>query len=254
MYPVIVKIGPFPIYSFGLMVVLAFLLGAWVTAKELRRKGLEPANMDTYPMLALIGGLLGAKLYYLLAHLDRVSASPLKTIFSGSGLTWYGGAVGGAFAVLAYARHRGQSLWAMCDAFSPGLALAYAVGRIGCHLSGDGDYGPPTTLPWGYSYEKGMDPSPPGVLCHPTPIYEMLAMGLVFAVLWSLRRRFTGNGQLFGIYLLLAGIERFLAEFLRRNDPVAMGLTVAQWTSLGAILLGLILFNARRPRAAAPRG
>jgi phosphatidylglycerol:prolipoprotein diacylglycerol transferase len=248
LYPVIVKIGPLPIYSFGLMVVIAFLLAAWVTTKELRRKGLKPDNFDTYPMLSLLGGLLGAKVYYLIANFERVLADPIGTIFSGSGLTWYGGAVGGALAVLGYAKRKGQRLWAMCDAFAPGLALAYAVGRIGCHLSGDGDYGPPTDLPWGYSYEKGMVPSEPGVLCHPTPIYEMLAMGLAFLILWKLRARFHGDGQLFGLYLVLAGVERFLAEFVRRNDPGALGLTVAQWTSIGAVALGVAIFAARAPR------
>jgi len=207
-----------------------------------------PDHMDGYPMLALLGGLLGAKLYYLIANLGQVLERPLRTIVSGSGLTWYGGALGGAFAVLAYAHRKGQSLWAMCDAFSPGLALAYAIGRIGCHLSGDGDYGPPTTLPWGYSYAKGMVPSPTGELCHPTPIYEMLGMGLAFLILWRLRKRFTGNGQLFGIYLVLAGGERFLAEFVRCNDAVALGLSVAQWTSIVALLLGLAIFYSRRPR------
>jgi len=251
MYPVLFQIGPLKLYSFGLMVVLAFLSGAWVTVKELRRKQLKPDNMDTYPLLALLGGILGARVYYLIAHYRELLRDPLHALISGSGLTWYGGALGGVIATLGWAKHKGQNLWAMCDAFAPGLAVAYAVGRIGCHLSGDGDYGKPTTLPWGYSYAKGIVPSPPGVLCHPTPIYETIAMLLVFWILWKLRTRLRGNGQLFGIYLILAGIERFWIEFLRLNPPVALNLTVAQWTSLGAILLGAILYLWRRPNAAA---
>ena len=227
MYPVLFHIGPLKVYSFGLMVVLAFLAGAWVTAKELRRKSIQPDNIDGYPLIALLGGILGARIYYLVAHFQDVLQSPIHELVSGAGLTWYGGVAGGAIATLGWAKHKGQSLWAMCDAFAPGLALAYAVGRIGCHLSGDGDYGKVTTLPWGYSYSKGIVPTPPGVL-------------------GRLRTRFTGNGQLFGIYLMLAGIERFLVEFVRRNTPGALGLTVAQWTSLCAIIFGLILFFVRR--------
>jgi len=247
MYPVLFHLGPFKVYSFGLMVVLAFLSAAWVTAKELRRKSIEPSNIDGYPLIALVGGILGARIYYLVAHYRDVLQNPLHELVSGAGLTWYGGVIGGALAALGWARHKGQRLWAMCDAFAPGLALAYAVGRIGCHLSGDGDYGKVTTLPWGYSYAKGIVPTPPGVLVHPTPLYEMTAMLVVFLILWRLRTRFTGNGQLFGIYLLLAGSERFLVEFVRRNNPIALGLTVAQWTSLLAITFGLILFLLQRP-------
>jgi phosphatidylglycerol:prolipoprotein diacylglycerol transferase len=250
MHPVIFEIGPIKLHSFGLMVVLAFVAGAWLTVKELRRKEIHPDNFDSYPLLALVGGIVGARLYYLLDHFDRLLRDPVGMIFSGSGLTWYGGALGGAVAVLGWARHKGQRLWAVCDAFSPGLALAYAVGRIGCHLSGDGDYGPPTDLPWGYSYAKGTVPTEPGVLHHPTPLYEVLAMGLATFILWKLRTRLRGDGQLFGIYLVLAGTERFLAEFVRLNDPVAWGLTVAQWSSMAAVALGVSLFLARRPHPA----
>ncbi len=251
MYPVLFRLGPLKLYSFGLMVVLAFLSAAWITVKELRRKGIQPDNMDTYPLLALVAGILGARVYYLIAHFQDVLRDPVHAVVSGSGLTWYGGALGGVIATLGWAKHKGQSLWAMCDAFAPGLSVAYAVGRIGCHLSGDGDYGKPTTLPWGYSYAKGIVPSPPGVLCHPTPLYEFFAMMLVFAALWRLRKHLHGNGQLFGIYLVLAGTERFLIEFLRLNTPVLLNLTVAQWTSILAVLLGAILFWSRRPASGA---
>ncbi len=246
MYPILFRIGPFKVYSFGLMVVLAFLAGAWFTAKELRRRSIQPDNIDGYPLIALVGGILGARVYYLVAHYREVLRNPLHELFSGAGLTWYGGVIGGAVATLAWARHKGQGLWSMCDAFAPGLAVAYAVGRIGCHLSGDGDYGKVTTLPWGYSYAKGMVPTPPGVLVHPTPLYELVAMLGVFALLWRLRTRLTGPGQLFGVYLILAGVERFLIEFVRRNPPVALGLTTAQWTSLAAIVLGAVLYLTRR--------
>ncbi len=251
MHPILFRIGPLKVYSFGLMVVLAFLGGAWVTAKELRRKSIEPDAIDGYPLIALVGGIVGARIYYLIDHFHELLSNPLGELFSGAGLTWYGGVIGGAVAALGWARHKGQSVWAMCDAFAPGLALAYAIGRIGCHLSGDGDYGKVTTLPWGYSYAKGMVPTPPGVLVHPTPLYELAAMLVVFAVLWRLRRRILGDGRLFGLYLILAGIERFLVEFVRRNPPVALGWTMAQWTSLAAIALGVLLYVTRRPSSPA---
>jgi phosphatidylglycerol:prolipoprotein diacylglycerol transferase len=166
-------------------------------------------------------------------------------LVTGTGMTWYGGAIGGAVAVLGWARHKRQDPWAVCDAFSPALAVAYAVGRIGCHLSGDGDYGPPTDLPWGVSYVNGTVPTPPGVTVHPTPIYEALAMGFVAALLWKLRTKLTPSGQLFGLYLCLVGVERWLMEWWRINPAVAFGMSVAQWSSLAAVAVGLVIFVKR---------
>jgi phosphatidylglycerol---prolipoprotein diacylglyceryl transferase len=159
-------------------------------------------------------------------------------LFSGTGLIWYGGAIGGAIGAVAWGYRRNWLSWALPDLASIPLALGYAIGRIGCQLSGDGDYGIHSNLPWAMAYPNGTVPTK--VEVHPTPIYETLAMGLVALVLWRLRDRLTG-GRLFALYLVLAGVERFLVEFIRRNDDVALGLTFAQLLSLGMVAGGIAL-------------
>lgn len=244
MHPVIVQIGPLKLYSFGLMVVMAFLFGGWLTTRELARRKIAPAHLEGFPLGALVGGVVGARLYYLLEHLSDLLRDPRGSLFSGSGLTWYGGAIGGALTVLIWARRKRQPLWTVCDAFAPGLAACYAIGRIGCQLAGDGDYGPPSDLPWAMAYPKGVVPTT--VPVHPTPVYELLAMGLVTWMLWRLRLRPWSPGRLFGVYLMLAGLERLLAEFVRVNPRVALGLSTAQWLSVAAFVLGAWIFAARR--------
>ena len=127
----------------------------------------------------------------------------------------------------------------LLDFTAPLLALGYAIGRIGCQVSGDGDYGKVSSLPWAMGYEKGTVPTDPGVTVQPTPIYETVVMGLVAWLLWQWRDRFR-PGMLFAFYLVFAGIERFLVEFVRRNDHVVGGLTAAQLESLGMLLIGLV--------------
>jgi phosphatidylglycerol:prolipoprotein diacylglycerol transferase len=198
---------------------------------------------------ALVGGIVGARLDFMLENWSEVKDDPLGNLFSGTGLVWYGGAIGGALGAFLWARYRGFLNVTLLDVTAPGLAIGYAVGRIGCQLSGDGDYGIPWDGPWAMSYEDGTVPTPPGVEVHPTPIYEALAMGAVAYVLWVLRDRLR-PGLLFALYLVLAGAERLLVEFVRRNDEVALGLTQAQWLSVGMIAAGgaWLAIAARRDR------
>ncbi|MBJ7472596.1 MAG: prolipoprotein diacylglyceryl transferase [Solirubrobacteraceae bacterium] len=223
-----------PIKTFGLMFGLAFVVCGALVARRLRELG-KPVDW-AYEMIfaALIGGLVGARLYWIVANWSEASEDLLGTIFSGSGLTWFGGAAGGAIAVLLWARWRGWLGLQLLDTAAPALAIGYAIGRVGCQLSGDGDYGGPTDLPWAMAYPDGVVPTDEEV--HPTPIYETLAMGLAALLLWRLRDSLR-PGALFGLYLVIAGIERFLVEFVRRNDAVLLGLTEAQLTA-GAMLVG----------------
>ena len=245
MHPVLIDLGGIKLYSFGLMVALAFLAASWMVSRELTRRHIQPSHVEGYPLIALLGGLVGARLYFLGEHWGRFLGDPLGSLFTSSGLTWYGGAAGGALAVLVWAYWRKQPLWSVCDAFAPGLAAAYAIGRIGCQLAGDGDYGRPSNLPWAMAYPHGVVPTL--VPVHPTPVYEMLAMGLAAAVLWRLRvRSWAQNGALLGLYLVLAGVERLLVEFVRINPRSVMGLTVAQVTSIIAVAVGLWIFASRR--------
>jgi phosphatidylglycerol---prolipoprotein diacylglyceryl transferase len=242
-YPEI-HIGPLTLQTFGLMFALAFLAAGALIAKRLKEIG-KPVDW-AYEMgfSALIGGIVGSRLYFLVENWDEVSDDLLGNVFSGSGLVWYGGIIGGAIAVLLWAWYRGFLGLALLDLAAPALALGYAVGRVGCQLSGDGDYGEPWDGPWAMAYPDGTVPTEQEV--HPTPVYEALAMGFGAWLLWRLRDRFRA-GVLFALYLLYAGGERFLVEFVRRNDDVAIGLTTAQLESLAMIAAGMIwLFVVQR--------
>ena len=158
--------------------------------------------------------------------------------------------IGGAIGVGLWAWWRGMLHAALLDLCAAPLALGYAIGRIGCQISGDGDYGKAWDGPWAMAYPEGTEPIDETV--HPTPIYETLSMGLVAYVLWRLRDRFQA-GVLFAIYLVLAGLERLLVEFLRRNDDVLIGLTQAQLLSLAMIAVGAAWLIAKARRGALAR-
>ena len=240
-----IHIGPLTLQTFGLMFALAFLAAGALIAKRLKEIG-KPVDW-AYEMgfAALIGGIVGSRLYFIVDNYDSVKDDLLGNVFSGSGLVWYGGAIGGAIGVLLWAWYRGFLGLALLDLAAPALALGYAIGRCGCQLSGDGDYGEPWDGPWAMSYPDGTVPTDDTV--HPTPIYETLAMGLGAWIFWQLRDRLR-TGVLFAIYLLYAGGERFLVEFVRRNSEVALGLTAAQLESLAMMLAGAIWVAAVRRR------
>jgi phosphatidylglycerol---prolipoprotein diacylglyceryl transferase len=244
-----IHIGPLELKTFGICFAAGFLASGLIIARRFRELD-KPVDW-TYEMVfaALIGGLVGSRLDYVIQNWDRVSDDLLGNIFSGSGLVWFGGLVGGAIGVILWARWRGFLGWQLFDSAAAPLAVGYAIGRIGCQLSGDGDYGTSSDLPWAMSYPEGTVPTTDEV--HPTPVYETVAMGLAGAVLWRLRDRFA-PGVLFGLYLMLAGIERFLVEFVRRNDEVVAGLTQPQLIGLVLIGLGGAIVAVRRdvPRAA----
>jgi phosphatidylglycerol---prolipoprotein diacylglyceryl transferase len=238
-----IHIGPLELKTFGICFALGFLASGLIISRRFQELG-KPADW-TYEMVfaALIGGLVGSRLDYVIQNWDRVSGDLFGNIISGSGLVWFGGLVGGAIGVILWARWRGFLGWQLLDTAAVPLAVGYAIGRIGCQLSGDGDYGTASDLPWAMSYPEGTVPTTDEV--HPTPVYETLAMGLAGAVLWQLRDRFA-PGVLFGIYLMVAGVERFLIEFIRRNDEVVAGLTQAQLISLVLLGLGAAIVAVRR--------
>jgi phosphatidylglycerol:prolipoprotein diacylglycerol transferase len=221
--------------TFGMCFGLAFVVSGMVVGRRLVELGKPPDWSYEMVFAALIGGLLGARLYWVLGNLDDVRGDVIGGVFGGAGLVWFGGLMGGAAGVLLWARRRGMFNLVLLDACSPALALGYAVGRIGCQISGDGDYGSPTDLPWGMAYPHGVVPTTDVV--HPTPIYETLTMCLVALALWRLRFALR-PGLLFACYLVLAGGERFLVEFVRRNDAVLAGLTQAQLLSLAMVAGG----------------
>src|SRR3712207_2055806 len=224
-----------PIKTFGLFFGLSFIACGLVIARRLKELG-RPVDW-AYEMIfaALIGGVIGSRLWWFLDNYEEAKDDFFSNLFGGSGLTWYGGLLGGALAVILWASRRGMVGVGLLDLCAPGLALGYAVGRVGCQLSGDGDYGEPWDGPWAMAYPDGAVPTEEKV--HPTPIYETLGQGTIAPVLWHLRDRYA-PGRLFALYLLLAGLERLLVEFVRRNEAVVAGLTVAQLISLGMMAAG----------------
>ena len=215
------------IQSFGLCLGLAFLVAGWMVAKRLKELGRSPDFAYEMVFAALIGGIVGAKLWFLAEN-----GGPL---FSGTGLTFYGGLLGGALAVCVWAKYKGQLDLVLADAVVPSLAAAYAIGRIGCQLAGDGDYGSDWDGPWAMSYPNGTVPIDTPV--HPTPIYETIVMGGFALLLWRWRNRWS-PGTLSAIYLIGTGLERLLVEFVRRNADVFLGLTQPQLVSVAMMLVG----------------
>jgi phosphatidylglycerol---prolipoprotein diacylglyceryl transferase len=232
-----IHLGPLDLKTFGICFALAFLAAGALVARRLLELGRPPDWAYELIGAGLVGGVVGSRVDYVIQNYDEVSDDLLGNVFSGSGLVWYGGLIGGTVGVLLWAWRRGYLGLELLDLTAPGLALGYAVGRVGCQLSGDGDYGTRSDLPWAMSYPDGTVPTTDQV--HPTPVYETLAMGLVALFLWQLRDRMR-PGALFALYLVLAGVERLLVEFIRRNDEVLAGLTLPQLLSLAMIAAGAV--------------
>jgi phosphatidylglycerol:prolipoprotein diacylglycerol transferase len=257
MCPRLLEIGPITIYSYGLMLALGFITASYLLSLELKRKRLDPNLAGNITIAALVGGVVGAKIWFLLEHWQSFLADPVGMALSPGGLTFYGGFLAAALTIYLYLRSRKIRFLLAADAVAPGLLLGYGVARLGCHLSGDGDYGFPTTLPWGTDYSRGVYPPsqafrgfpeitsqfPGGIVpdttpCHPTPVYELLICAVLFAIMWKYRRTIVREGKMFMLYLMLAGAERFSIEFLRINPRIVLGLTQAQLIAAALIVIG----------------
>lgn len=240
MRPILFTIGSFAVPSFWAMAFLAFIAGFWVVRSEVRRRALGDELAYDLLLYAYVGGWAGARLFLIPTAWELFWSDPIAFLLSGSGWVWYGGVAGGTLAVWLLARSRGLPMLLIADICAPALALGLAVGRIGCQLSGDGDYGVPTDLPWGMSYPDGVVPTTERV--HPTPIYEMLGSLAIFLHLW--RRRTTAlPGEVTARYLLWAPALRFAIEFVRRNPGWIWGFTTAQVWSVALMVLGGVLLH-----------
>jgi len=241
------------IKTFGVTFALGFLACGLVVARRLRELDRPVDWAYEIVFAALIGGVIGARGYFVIQNYSQVKHNLLGSVFSGSGLVWYGGAIGGAIGVLAWMRWRDVMQLKMFDMCATALALGYGIGRIGCEVSGDGDYGISSSLPWAMGYPHGTVPTPPGVRVQPTPIYETVSMCLLAYVLWQLRDR-VRPGVIFALYLVFGGLERLLVEFIRRNAEIFAGLTAPQLESIALMTIGAVwlLWMARRGLLAAP--
>jgi len=248
MIPDNLHLGPIPIHLFGLMLATAFLAAGHVLGREFARKGYDPDLASSAVLWTAAGSLIGARLWVVVEDWPAFVRDPLATLFTGSGFVFYGGLVGGALAMTLFFRRHDIPWWRGADAVAPALVLGQAIGRIGCQLSGDGDWGTVTTVPWGMAYPYAVVgwSYPPGVVVHPTPVYESLAYFAIFALLWRWRRPPQPDGTIFCWYLVLASGARFLVEFLRINPVVAGGLTAAQIASLALVALGAARLVAQR--------
>ena len=261
-YPLVFRVGTFEVTGFGLMMMLAFVIGGWLVALEIRRRGWNEDYGADMIVAAVIGGVIGAKLWYV-----ALTGDP-GALLSRGGLVWYGGFLGGVLAVMLNGWRRKVPVRITAHLAAPALAAAYAVGRVGCFVVGD-DYGRPTTLPWAVKFPQGLPPStaanmqqqfgiavPAGVdpstvlAVHPTQLYEVTLMLAVFALLWRLRLRGRPIGWIFGIYLLSAGAERFIIEIFRAKDDRFFGpLTIAQVMSI-ILMIGGTMVMTRLARGA----
>lgn len=249
--------GPVTIPTFGLMVACAMLSAYFVVRADLSRRGIagkKSGEAETLIAAPCLAGFVGAKLYHLLESPAEFFADPLHLLLSPYGFAWFGGLLAG-FATFSFVAWRlvkrnaanGQklSILTIFDAGSPAAALGYGIGRIGCFLSGDGDYGIPTSLPWGMSFPNGLVPTTQRV--HPTPLYELiLACGIAWW-LWRMgfpsvgARRHAKPGQAFAAYLILTGAARFLVEFIRINPRSFLGMSNAQTAAALSIIAGVTL-------------
>lgn len=247
MYPTLWEPFGFPISSFGVMMALGFLLGAWIMAVRLRDYGLDPEIASSMLLYAMIGGVVGSKLYFAVDVSIRTGAPFLELLVSRAGITWYGGLIGGTIGVALGSRFQGIPVRVTSSCIAIPAAVGQAIGRIGCFLVGD-DYGRATDLPWGVAFPQGAPPTLDPV--HPTQLYEMAWLFLVAAVLWRRRKQ---SPFLFGEYLMASGAGRFAVEELRVNPEVALGLTEPQWIGLALLASGAVgwLYLRGRPEPAA---
>ncbi len=232
MKPVLVHFGGFDVTSYGASKALAALVAGWLIAKDLRRIGRDPGLAYSLTLGGFIAGFAGAKVNFLVENARHLSWSDL----GGTGFTWYGGMIAGAAAVLVIARRHGIPASVIAGITAAPLAFAYAIGRIGCLLAGDGTYGKPSDLPWAMSFPHGTVPTLQRV--HPTPLYEAIVAFALGILLWRLRPRLSPP-HLFALFAVGMGVMRFLIEFLRLNSPVVVGLTEPQLWSLALIAVGV---------------
>jgi phosphatidylglycerol---prolipoprotein diacylglyceryl transferase len=249
-------LGPLTIPTFGLMVATGLLVSAYVLQADFdrRREGFlrhgylkdskaSSHHDEGFLIIGIAGfsGIVGARLYHVLENPRELIAEP-SLLISRFGFAWFGGFLGGFVALVFLAKHYRIPMLEFMDLCSPAAAVGYAIGRLGCLLSGDGDYGVPTKLPWGMSFPNGVVPTTDRV--HPTPIYEFLIWMLIAVILWQLGKKTLGGeapGRAFCAYLMLTGVARFLIEFIRINPRSFLGMSNAQTASLISILLGIVL-------------
>jgi phosphatidylglycerol---prolipoprotein diacylglyceryl transferase len=249
MYPILFEFFGFPISTFGVMMAVGFLVSAWIVSRRLGEYGLDPEFSSTILIYAMIGGVLGSKLYFAIDESLRSGHPFFDLLLSRAGITWYGGLIGGTLLVALATRFHGLSTRIVASCVATAAPFGQACGRIGCFLVGD-DYGVPSTLPWAVAFPEGLPPTTTPV--HPTQLYETLALLPLAWLLVRLRRHGRSDGFVLGTYLVSTGLIRFAIEFLRWRQPIIGPLAVAHVAALVAIVIGVALLYASRADARRP--
>lgn len=247
-------LGPLALPTFGLMVATGLFVASYILQTDFRRRKIRA---DAFLVIGIAGlaGIAGARLYHVLESPAEFFSDPWPQLISRFGFAWFGGFLGGFTALLILARREKIPTLTFLDACSPAAAVGYAIGRIGCLLSGDGDYGIRTSLPWGMSFPNGVVPTTERV--HPTPLYEFFIWLVIAGVLWRIGahvlQQNKSAGLVFSAYLILTGISRFLIEIIRLNPRSFFGMSNAQAASVVSVVLGVILWFFLRRASAAKR-
>ncbi|HET9135126.1 MAG TPA: prolipoprotein diacylglyceryl transferase [Candidatus Kapabacteria bacterium] len=287
MYPVLFKLGPISIYSFGLMMAIAFLTANYFFAQEVKRRRESEKMVSAITMIALIGGVIGSKIFSIFEDWSVFLAHPMSTLFSASGLTFYGGFIFATTGIFYYIRKKKVSFKKFADMIAPVVFLAYGIGRIGCQLAGDGDYGIPTqslvgmhytmgtakptyvlepyfnrypeeALKWQYDSLKAIHTGTDAlgqqvnrfdevVTCHPTPLYEMAAAILAFVFLWSKRKKWESQQGKLFYATIILMGIERLLVEFLRINPLYVGLSMAQWISILLIICGSVMLLKKQP-------
>jgi phosphatidylglycerol:prolipoprotein diacylglycerol transferase len=251
MYPILFSYKFINIGTYGIMLGLAFYLAFLFTERELKLRDKDPELAYKLLLVIIPSAIVGSKLFNIFESWDEFLRDPMGMIFSGAGLAVYGGLVFSLAASIFVIKKNKEKVLEIFDLTAPAIALGYAVGRIGCHVSGDGCYGIPTSSFLGTAYPNGIVPT--SVNVYPTPLFESFVSFLFFAFLLKLRKKEMPTGKLFFIYLILNGIARFLVEFIRLNPKELLGLTQAQIIAVLLVMTGILgwIMVERRYRPAA---
>lgn len=256
MYPILFQLGHFEFRSYGVIVATAFFVGLWLATKEAEEKGLSRAHVQDFVTYALVGGIIGARLYYVLfSQPDYFLQNPWKVfaIWQG-GIGVIGSLLGGLVAALWYTRRKNISFLRFADALAPAIPLGQTIGQFACLLNGD-SYGKPTNLPWAITYTDPRSLAPLNTPLHPIEIYEMFGYFLVFLLVWKTRKSHKADGLSFLTYLAGYGVARFFVEFFRGQPAIfAWNIPAAQVFSIVLILGSIAGFYLLRPVAMNPVG
>jgi phosphatidylglycerol:prolipoprotein diacylglycerol transferase len=247
MYPRLFELGPITVYTYGVLLAAAYLLGLKLAMVRAKARGLDANRVLDLGIYIIISALIGAKLLLLVTDFRAFTRDPRELLtLARSGGVFYGGLILAVTVALVYIRRVGLPLWTTCDVFAPGIALGHVVGRFGCLFAGC-CYGKPTTLPWGITFTDTFAATnvgtPLGVALHPTQLYEAGAELLILAVLLLTERK--GRpfaGRTFWLYMLLYAVSRFIIEFFRGDERGTVGMfSTSQFISIVLAPLAIVM-------------